>query len=186
MRKQVILVTDGDSVAKKAIIKACQKKKLYPILESAGNPTPLTGAELVDEIERAPFEPVVVMLDDRGKSGIGIGERAMEYLLQNDHLEILGVVAVASDTDASRGVQVDKSVNNAGKITKGPVDKDGEPEPYGNRYLEGDTAELLSHYPEVKIIGCGDLGKMGGRDNPGRGAKITTKCLEEVLKGTKH
>jgi len=40
---------------------------------------------------------VVVMVDDKGYKGKGAGEAAMEVLLNNDDIEVLGVVAVSSD-----------------------------------------------------------------------------------------
>ena len=123
------------------------------------------------------------MLDDRGEVGAGKGEKALEHLLLDKDLEILGVIAVASNTSQVRGVKVDESVDYYGHIVGGPVDKNGNPEPKGHQLLEGDTSEILARYPEVKVVGCGDLGKMQGQDNPGHGAMITTKCIKELLRG---
>lgn len=180
--KKVILVTDGDELAQKAVLQACLNTGLYPIMKSGGNPTPISGSEISQAIRRAPANRVVVMLDDRGKAGNGRGEKALEHLLNDRGIEILGVVAVASDTKAAAGVEVDESVDKNGRIFHRPVDKDGEPEPAGHHYLEGDTAEILARYPHVRVVGCGDLGKMKGRDDPREGAVITTRCLQELLK----
>jgi len=175
------LVTDGDENAQAAIIQACKNEGLYPMLSSGGNPTPLTGKRLAREIRRAPYDPVVVMLDDRGKVGEGQGERALEYLLRDEGLDILGVIAVASNTDRARGVEVNESVDRFGHIVNRPVDKYGDPEPVGHHLLEGDTSEILARFPGVKVVGVGDLGKMKGQDNPEHGAMITTRCLKELM-----
>ena len=180
-KKRVILVTDGDENAQEAIIQACKNEGLYPMLSSAGNPTPLTGEQLAWEIKQAPYDPVVVMLDDRGTVGEGRGERALEYLLLDKSLDVLGVVAVASNTDQARGVEVNESVDRYGHILNRPVDKYGEPEPIGHHLLEGDTSEILARFPGVKVVGTGDLGKMKGQDNPAHGAMVTTRCLKELL-----
>lgn len=181
MKKRVILVTDGDEYAQEAIIQACKNEGLYPLLSSGGNPTPLTGEQLAWEIQQAPYDPVVVMLDDRGEVGEGRGERALEYLLLDQSLDILGAVAVASNTGQARGVEVDESIDRYGHVIEQPVDKYGEPEPAGHHFLKGDTSEILARFPEVKVIGAGDLGKMKGQDNPAHGAMITTRCLKELL-----
>ncbi len=181
LKKRVILVTDGDENAQEAVIQACKTLGLYPLLSSGGNPTPLTGERLIWEIKQAPYDPVVVLLDDRGEAGKGRGERALEKLLLADSLDVLGVIAVASNTDRARGIEVDESVDRRGRVTDRPVDKYGEPEPLGHRYLEGDTAEILARFPEVRVIGVGDLGKMKGGDDPAHGAMITTRCLQELI-----
>lgn len=181
MKKRVILVTDGDEIAQQAIIQACKNEGLYPMLSSGGNPTPLSGERLAWEIKQAPYEPVVVMLDDRGEVGPGQGEKALEYLLLDKSLEVLGVIAVASNTDLVRGVEVNESVDRYGHIVNRPVDKDGTAEPLGHHLLEGDTSEILARFPEVKVVGVGDLGKMQGQDNPAHGSMITTRCLKELL-----
>jgi len=180
LKKRVILVTDGDENAQEAIIQACKNLGLYPLLSSAGNPTPLTGERLLWEIKQAPYDPVVVLLDDRGVVGEGKGERALEQLLLAESLDVLGVIAVASNTDRARGIEVTESVDRHGRVTRQPVDKYGEKEPPGHRFLEGDTSEILARFPEVKVIGVGDLGKMKGRDDPAHGAMITTRCLQEL------
>ncbi len=182
MKKQVIVITDGDIEAQEAIIQACKNEDIYLVMESAGNPTPQTGAGLAREIKNAPENPVVVMLDDHGIVGEGDGERALGHLLLDDELEILGVIAVASNTKRELGVRVDGSIDRHGRIVSQPVDKDGNAEPEGHHLLEGDTVEILSRFPKVKVIGVGDLGKMKGRDAPSRGAHITTRCLQELLK----
>jgi stage V sporulation protein AE len=183
--KRVILVTDGDEYAQEAITQACKNEGLYPVLSSGGNPTPLSGERLAWEIKQAPYDPVVVMLDDRGEVGEGKGEKALEHLLLDKSLNVLGVIAVASNTEEARGIEVTESVDRYGHVINRPVDKYGEPEPIGHRLLKGDTTEILARFPGVKVVGVGDLGKMKGNDNPAHGAEITTKCLKELLKSDK-
>lgn len=180
-KRRVIIVTDGDKTAEKAVYRASLNVGAYPLTLSAGNPTSLTGQELTTLIMTAPHDPVVVMLDDRGEVGKGRGESALEYLLNHEEIQVLGVVAVASDTKRARGIRVERCVTREGRISYGPVDKDGVPEEEGHCLLEGDTVEILNRYPGIKVVGCGDLGKMDGRDNYRDGAAITTRCFQEIL-----
>ncbi|MGI6487981.1 MAG: stage V sporulation protein AE [Syntrophothermaceae bacterium] len=184
-KTRVIIVTDGDVTAEKAVYQASLNVNAYPLTLSAGNPTPFSGPELVLLIKAAPYDPVVVMLDDRGQVGQGIGEKALETLLKEPEIEVLGVVAVASDTKQAQGVRVDRAVTNQGEVCHRPVDKDGVPEAPGHQFLEGDTVEILNRYPEVKVVGCGDLGKMEGQDDYRKGAVITTRCFQEILENSR-
>lgn len=178
----MIVVTDGDQKACKAVRTACGRLGLYPLLASAGNPTPISASEILLQIHEAPFDPVVVMVDDRGRSGTGKGERVLKQILSDDSVEIMGVLAVAAGT-RSEGVEVDESVDSTGTLTDRPVNKDGLAEPSENRYLEGDTVEALRDFPNLTLIGAGDLGKMfNDTDDPAKGAPITTRCLQEILK----
>lgn len=178
---EVIFVTDGDETAQNAIEVAARDLDLFPLKVSGGNPTPLSGPEVLKQILNAPYDPVVVMVDDRGIRGEGPGERVLDYLFQcREELDILGVVAVASDTHAS-GIRVDCSVTADGKLIKGPVKKDGRGEVFWHRRLEGDTVEILRRYPDVFVVGCGDVGKMHGKDAREWGAGITSRCLQEIL-----
>jgi stage V sporulation protein AE len=104
-KKRVILVTDGDDVALKAVEEAAKNIGARCISRSAGNPTPVTGDELVKLIKDAKYEPVVVMADDRGNSGTGKGERVIEYILNHPDMDVLGVVAVASNTEDVNGIR---------------------------------------------------------------------------------
>jgi len=178
---KVIVVTDGDKTAEEALEIAVNDLGLYLLKVSGGNPTPLTGREIVGYILQAPREPVVVMVDDRGKSEIGSGEMVIQELMYHpDEIEILGVVAVASETRV-RGIEVDYSINAEGQLVSGPVDKYGFEEEDGHTRLEGDTVEILRKYPDLLVIGCGDPGKMEGQDKAEFGAFITSKCLQSIL-----
>ncbi len=180
-KKKVILVTDGDPAAKRALEAASRNIGARCISCSAGNPTRLTGDQLARMINSTPHDPVVVMLDDRGFLGQGSGERALEYLAAHPGLEVLGVLAVASNTESAGSVAVDCSVTSAGELTGRAVDKDGRVTGKETSFLTGDTVEVLSRLNIPVIIGIGDIGKMDGADDPDRGAPLTTKALREIL-----
>lgn len=182
MKKQVIIVTDGDRAAREAVKVACANVGAYPLTLTAGNPSRLSGEAVLFLIKSYPRDPLVVMVDDGGWVGEGKGESIISYLLQHQHeLNILGVVAVASATRHTRGVDAECSITNWADFTRQPVNKLGFPEQRGHHYLEGDTAEILMLHSGIKVVGCGDLGKMDWQDDPARGAPITTACFKTLL-----
>ncbi len=181
-KRRVILVTDGDLVAKKAVEVASGNIGARCISSSAGNPTRLTGEQLAALIKKAPHDPVVVMLDDRGFQGQGKGERALEYLAGHPDIEILGVLAVASDTEFTRPVSVDCSVTSSGKLISQAVNKSGCIKEDAGTSLTGDTVEILERVDIPVVVGIGDIGKMDGADDPDLGSPLTTKALKEILK----
>jgi stage V sporulation protein AE len=177
--KKVILVTDGDWIAKGAVETAARNIGARCISGSAGNPTPLRGPALVEKIQSAPREPVVVMLDDKGYHGMGRGEEALSYLCGHPEIEVLGVLAVASNTQNVNGCKVDASINCDGQWVSGPVDKLGEAAlaPLQN----GDTLEVIDSLNVPVVIGIGDIGKMDGADDVKKGAPLTTKALRTIM-----
>ncbi|MFA4885081.1 MAG: stage V sporulation protein AE [Desulfotomaculaceae bacterium] len=177
-KRKVILITDGDRIAKKAVETAAQNVGARCISCSAGNPTTKSGEELVDLIKTAPSDPVVVMLDDRGYNGMGRGETAMAYIANHPEIEVLGVLAVASNTENVRGCEVDLSINRNGDFIEGPVDKMGWP---AQTVLEGDTVEVINKLNIPLVIGIGDIGKMDGVDEAEKGAPLTTRALKTIL-----
>lgn len=178
-KPDVIVVTDGDRTAWKAIQDAAQDLNLYPLKASSGNPTPLGGEELVDAIEKSGKSPVVVLVDDRGDADTGPGEHALDVLLSSDRINILGVVAVASHTPHVRGVRPDFSIDSNGERIDGAVDKAGTA---SGSLLRGDTVDVLNRpgrrYP---IVGLGDPGKMHGKDRASRGEPATLAALTAIL-----
>ncbi len=178
-RRRVILVTDGDEAARRAVEVACRRLGLFCISRSAGNPTPLSGRALAELALSAADDPVVVMLDDDGEPDRDRGERALEELARDDRLEILGAVAVASDTRPVRGTPVDVSVDRRGRVAPRAVDKHGHL--LDRRVVKGDTVDVLQRLRIPVVVGLGDPGKMDGRDDAGRGAPLTVKALREVL-----
>lgn len=178
-KRKVILITDGDDVARDSVETVARKVGGRCISLSAGNPTPLTGPQMVDLIKQAAFDPVLVMVDDRGKSSEGQGEEVLKYVAQHPDIEVLGVVAVASNTSNARGAQVDFSVTKEGKIVDTPVDKYGNQEKH-EQLLKGDTVDVLRKLNIPVIVGVGDIGKQDGAD--GWQAPITTAAVEEILR----
>jgi len=179
-KRKVILVTDGDSVAMEAVQVAARNIGGRCISASAGNPTLLTGEELVELIKQADHDPVVVMVDDRGKKGIGPGEMAMKIIAEDENIDVLGVVAVSSNGKDCNGLKVDCSITKDGTVVDGAVDK------YGNKLKKdkicGDTLSVLRGMKVPVIVGMGDPGKMDFNDEIMKGAPITTKALKEILK----
>ncbi|GAB4271108.1 stage V sporulation protein SpoVABEA [Thermincola ferriacetica] len=184
MKKQtrkVIIVTDGDMVAKRTVEIAARNVGARCISLSAGNPTPISGRQAVELIKLTPHDPVVLMVDDRGHTGFGKGEQVLDYVVRHPEIDVLGVVAVASNTSGIQGTRVDKSITRDGVIVDGPVDKYGQPEPANHKYLEGDTVSVLNSLDVKVIIGLGDIGKMDMADDISNGAPLTTKALQEVI-----
>jgi stage V sporulation protein AE len=178
-KRKIILVTDGDRASQKAIEVAAANIGGRCISVSGGNPTVLKGSELVDFIKRADHDPVVVMVDDKGKRGIGRGEKAMAEIMINESIEVLGVVAVSSNGKDCNGLNITCSVTKEGRIVEGGVDKFGNE--IGKKGICGDTLSVLRNIKDLVIIGIGDPGKMDYYDDTSKGAPITTKALQEIL-----
>lgn len=182
--RKVILVTDGDKVARSAVELAAKNIGGRCISASAGNPTLLTGEQIIELIKQAENDPVVVMVDDRGEEGIGSGEKAMGTILDDKSIDVLGVVAVSSNGKECNGLKVSCSITKTGNIIEGAVDKDGN-----NLYsgeICGDTLSILENRKDLVIVGIGDPGKMNFNDEISKGAPITTMALQEVLKRNKY
>lgn len=177
-KKKVIIVTDGDRIAKKAVEIAARNVGARCISCSAGNPTSQSGEELVELIKTAPKDPVIVMLDDRGFNGMGRGETALACIAGHPDIQVLGVLAVASNTEKVCGCKVDASISRSGRIVAGPVDKLGSP---GMVSLEGDTVEVIDSLDIPLVIGIGDIGKMDGADEADKGAPLTTRALKLIM-----
>jgi stage V sporulation protein AE len=179
-KRKVILVTDGDMIARKAVETAATNIGARCISRSAGNPTPLTGDELVNLVKQAKHDPVVVMADDRGHTGQGKGEQAISIIANCPDIEVIGVVAVASNTEGVNGVKVDVAISKNGNIVEKTVDKCGNIKE--GHILYGDTVDILSIVDTKVVIGIGDPGKMEGKDRCEIGAPIITKAMEEIIK----
>jgi stage V sporulation protein AE len=179
---RVILITDGDRVAQHVVEDMATSFGLRCISASAGNPTPISGEKIVQLLKTVHHDPVLVMFDDRGRRDKGSGETAMEYVASHPDIEVLGAVAVASNTTGIDGIKADACINSAGKLVNASVDKYGE-EKHGSKPLVcGDTVDVLNNVEVPVIIGVGDIGKMDKADDVRRGAPITRKAIEEILK----
>lgn len=179
---RVILITDGDRVAQHVIEEIGTSLGLRCISASAGNPTPISGEKIVQLLKTVPHDPVLVMFDDRGCRHKGQGEIAMEYVASHPDIEVLGAVAVASNTECKQGVVADVCISCHGEFIESPVDKGGEIKKGQAAIVKGDTVDVLNDLDVPVIVGVGDIGKMDKADDIRRGAPITRKAIEEVLK----
>lgn len=183
---RVILVTDGDRVAQEAVETIGSSLGLRCISASAGNPTPISGKKIVELLKTVPYDPVLVMFDDKGHSEKAEGEQALEYVANHPDIEVLGAVAVASNTTGIDGVSADACIDCQGHVIDLSVDKNGE---IKNKkdcackpVITGDTVDVLNDVEIPVIIGVGDIGKMEKHDDLSRGAPITRRAIEEILK----
>lgn len=181
-KKRVIVVTDGDRQALAAVEQAARNVGCRSISLSGGrapHDACLEPEEVVELVLAAPSDPVVVMVDDEGQLGEGRGEHILRHFVEHSEIEVLGVVAVASDARRDLGVEVTESVSRNGDVVKGPVNKDGVPQE--GRYQKGDTLGVLRGLHVPVVIGLGDPGKMNHADEASRGAPLTTKALQAIL-----
>lgn len=179
-KRRIIIVTDGDSFARRAVEKATTNIGGRCISRSAGNPTPIQGNEIVNLIKTAKHDPVVVMVDDKGHNATGKGEEALFQIVNHPDIEVLGVVAVAANTQYVNGVDVDFSITSDGQLVNGAVNKKGVRTKENTLY--GDTVDIIQDCNVPIIVGIGDIGKMEGKDDCEIGAPIITKALEEVIR----
>jgi len=179
-KRKVILVTDGDDVARSAVELATSNIGGRCISASAGNPTVLSGVEIIQLIKEAPFDPVVVMVDDKGTKGKGSGELAMEAIMKDESIDVLGVVAVSSNGRDCKEIPLTCSITKDGKIIESGVDKDGND--IRSKKVCGDTLSILKDMKDIVIVGIGDPGKMDSNDEITKGSPITTMALKEILK----
>ncbi|MDP4083806.1 MAG: stage V sporulation protein AE [Bacillota bacterium] len=179
-RRQVILITDGDDYARRAV--ECVAKEIGGrcISMSHGNPTVLTGPEIVQLIKKAPYDPVLVMFDDSGLVGEGAGEKALRYVAHHEDIKVLGVIAVAAKTRQAEWTKVNVCIDRDGELTPYGVDKHGIPELEMGR-LNGDTVYCLDELKIPLIVGVGDIGKMARHDHYENGSPITKKAVELIL-----
>ena len=181
---RVILITDGDGVARHVVEELATNLGLRCISASGGNPTPITGEEIVGLLRTVHHDPVLVMFDDRGSSGKGPGEVAMEYVATHPDIEVLGAVAVASNTIGVLGINADVCITGNGDLVDRAVDKSGylKGGSYSKAFIAGDTVDVLNDLEIPFIVGVGDIGKMVKADDINRGAPITRRAIEEILK----
>lgn len=179
LKKRVIIVTDGDRIAKKAVETAARNVNGRCISMSAGNPTNLNGKDIISLIKIAKHDPVIVMVDDRGNTGKGKGERAMEYIINSTEVCVMGIVAVASNTTGGKGVKVNISIDKLGNIVNCGVDKNGNN--IHNKILKGDTVNSIGEYKDLFVVGIGDPGKMEDLDSIEVGSPIVTRALEKII-----
>ncbi|MFD3447899.1 stage V sporulation protein AE [Microbacteriaceae bacterium 4G12] len=174
------MVTDGDEYAQRTIEYMAREFGGRCISASQSNPTRLTGKRLVELILQTPYDPVFVMFDDSGYIGEGPGEQALKYVATHKQIDVLGVLAVASNTHRYEWARVDVSIDRNGNLTEYGVDKSGLPDIEIGR-INGDTVYCLDGLDVPIIVGIGDIGKMRGNDDRKRGAPITKQAIELIL-----
>jgi stage V sporulation protein AE len=179
-QRQVILITDGDDFARRTIEKIASEIGGRCISMSHGNPTTLTGPEIVRLIKKAKHDPVLVMFDDSGYMGEGSGENALKYVANHRDINVLGVLAVASNTHHREWTRVDVCIDREGNLTPYGVDKYGLPDLEIGR-INGDTVYCLDELDVPIIVGIGDIGKMAKQDLLEKGSPITKKAIELIL-----
>ena len=182
---RVILVTDGDGVAQDVVEEIAQEMNLRCISASAGNPTPISGKEIVNLLKKTPYDPVLVMFDDKGLPEKGQGERALEYVANHPDIEVLGALAVASNTMDLDGATADFCIAKDGSLTDYAINKNGEKLKScldeGKTIVRGDTVDVLNDVEIPIVVGVGDIGKMKHKDDIRKGAPITKRAIEEIL-----
>lgn len=179
-KKKVILITDGDESARKAVEFVAKAVGGRCITSSWGNPTKLTGPQILKLIKKTPSDPVLVMFDDCGYTEEGPGEEAMRYIAAHPEIEVIGAIAVASKTHDNEWTKVDVSIDRNGNLTEYGVDKYGLADIEVGR-INGDTVYNLNELSIPFIVGVGDIGKMSGKDDVEKGAPITRKAVELIL-----
>lgn len=182
LKRKIIIVTDGDEVARKTVEAAVRQVGARVISRSAGNPTPLTGEEIVKLIHQAVHDPVVVMFDDNGLGEEGAGEIALREVVHDPTIEVLGAVAVASNTKHVAGTNVAFSIDQMGNVVVDGVDKNGVPQGHQTPLIMGDTVDVLNECSLPLIVGMGDIGKMQGHDAHYNGAPVTTAAIREIMR----
>ncbi|MCM3735958.1 stage V sporulation protein AE [Bacillus cytotoxicus] len=180
MRRRVILVTDGDEYAQRTIELLAKEFGGRCISATQSNPTKLTGRKIVELIMQTPHDPVFVMFDDSGYIGEGSGEKALKYVAMSKQIDVLGVLAVASNTHHWEWARVDVSVDREGRLTEYGVDKFGLADVELGR-INGDTVYCLDELHVPIIVGIGDIGKMYGNDDSKRGSPITKQAIQLIL-----
>lgn len=179
-KRRVILVTDGDEYAARTIEYVASEIGGRTISQTQGNPTTLSGSQIVQLILQANNDPVFVMFDDCGLLGEGAGEVALKYVAEHPKIEVLGIIAVASKTHQTEWTRVDVSVDRFGELTEYGVDKSGLKDLELGR-ISGDTVYCLDQLNVPIIVGIGDIGKMARKDSVKNGCPITLKAVEIIL-----
>jgi stage V sporulation protein AE len=185
MKRQVIIVTDGDEYAHKALAFVAKEIGGRCISQSQGNPTKATGKQLVQWINATPYDPVLVMFDDSGFTGEGHGERAMRYVAKHPSIEVIGAIAVASNSHHYEWSRVDVSIDRFGELTHYGVDKLGLPDLEVGR-INGDTVSILEDLNIPIVVGIGDIGKMARQDDVSLGSPITMQAVKLILERSRH
>ncbi len=179
-KRNIIMITDGDEYAKRAVEHAAKEIGGRCISASYGNPAKVDGPELVRLIKSAANDPVLVMFDDSGLVGEGAGETMMKYVADHEDINLLGIVAVASKTRQAEWTKVDVCIDREGNLTERGVDKFGIPEMDVGR-INGDTVYCIDTINAPIVVGIGDIGKMAKHDDIKIGSPFTLRAVNMIL-----
>ncbi|QSS98529.1 stage V sporulation protein AE [Pontibacillus sp. ALD_SL1] len=180
LSKKVIVITDGDEYARKAIDYLAGEVGGTSLAQYSANPTTASSEEIIKAVNRAEEEPVYVLLDDAGIQGVGPGEQVLLDLAKELSITIIGAIAVASHTRYSEWSRFTFAIDRRGEIVAQGVDKEGEREIEFGR-ISGDTVYSLDELDIPTVVAIGDIGKMYGQDDLKKGAPITRKAIELIL-----
>ncbi|GGM22449.1 stage V sporulation protein AE [Paraliobacillus quinghaiensis] len=178
--KQVIVITDGDEYARNTIDYLAKLIGGTALVQFADNPTTSSASDVIKAIQQANENPVYVLIDDAGVSGIGLGEEVLLALESDPGITIIGAVAVAAHTKNLEWSRVSFSIDQEGNVIGNGVDKEGIAIPEIGR-INGDTVYLLDQLDLPVVIAIGDIGKMNGHDDISKGSPITRKAIELIL-----
>ena len=179
-KRNIIIITDGDEYAKRTIEHVAKEIGGRCISASYGNPTRMDGAELIKLIKSAAYDPVLVMFDDSGLVGEGVGEQVMKYVAKHPDINLLGILAVAAKTKQAEWTKVDVCIDREGNLTEFGVDKFGVPEMDVKR-INGDTVYCIDSIDAPIVVGIGDIGKMAKYDDIAKGSPITLSAIKLIL-----
>lgn len=179
-KRNIIIITDGDEYAKRTIEHVAKEIGGRCISASYGNPTRMDGAELIKLIKSAAYDPVLVMFDDSGLVGEGVGEKVMKYVAEHSDINLLGILAVAAKTKQAEWTKVDVCIDREGNLTEFGVDKFGVPEMDVKR-INGDTVYCIDSIDAPIVVGIGDIGKMAKYDEIAKGSPITLSAIKLIL-----
>lgn len=178
-KKRIVVITDGDEIARAAVEEAARNVGGRAISATAGNPTRIPPEKAIELIKSSEGDPILVMVDDKGKCGQGPGESLLRMLSEEPGIDLLGVVAVASNTCGVKAAEVDFSVNRNKQVIEAAVDKNGYQS--DGKKLKGDTVEVLNGIDLPVVVGLGDPGKMEEADLVSNGAPVLTEAIRQIL-----
>ncbi|WP_226034630.1 stage V sporulation protein AE [Aquibacillus saliphilus] len=179
-RKKVIIITDGDKYAKRTLDYLATQIGGTCLSYLSDNPTSVTSGQVVRAVHNAKSEPVYVLIDDAGVTGVGAGEKVLLALHNDSSTEIIGAIAVAAHTKNMEWTRFTLAIDNDGELIPNGVDKEGVPIPDLGR-INGDTVYSLDQLQLPIVIAIGDIGKMYGKDDIKKGSPITRKAIELIL-----
>ncbi|MDD4571795.1 MAG: stage V sporulation protein AE [Clostridia bacterium] len=182
-KKRVIVVTDGDKTAAAAVRQAAVDLDGTFVETSIGIPTSKDKSAIFAEIAKAEKEPVLVLADDKGWQCEGSGEGLIRQIMFHPVIQLIGIVAVASDTVNGEILHITNSIDNEGNIVAKAVDKNGKTKT--DSFLVGDTLGVICGQKQLLVLGMGDPGKMCGSDEPKNGSPITAKAIAYIWEKAK-